>query len=298
MTLTSYDVDAFSRFSILTDLISEAKATKDALDDAYQSIEKLNEATRAAPAPAPSSNYDSDLFGFDVSTAPIPQQQTQLGGASSEDPAHQASHDRSLEDHHQDQENVSSFGSDSNKQNIHRSNAYHSYDSSAAASGGGYGLGTTSSGYMEGEGIMGGAPAPLPSDNPYGTPGYSNGGVPTAAEIADLKKKLREAQDVAREAEESKRQVVAHAEELRRLADEAEDTARKYQNQPESSKKKGLFGKKKVVEKDPVRTLSWVVWLMVVPGLYVTSHHSCLRWLLSISERGGTPGFGSQGKEG
>jgi hypothetical protein len=245
-------------YSVLTDLISEARATKDALDDAYQGIEKLNEATRKAPAPAPAANFDSDLFGFDASAAPTPQQQTQFGGASAADAAPQVSRDRSFDDHHQGQGNVPSFGSDSNKQNIHRSNAYQSYDSSAGASGGGYGLGTVSSGYMEGEGIMGGAPTPLPSDAPYGNLGYSNGGVPSAAEIADLKKKLKEAQDVAREAEESKRQVVAQADELRRLADEAEDTARKYQNQPESIKKKGLFGKKKAVEKDPVRTFQLV----------------------------------------
>jgi hypothetical protein len=240
-------------------LISEARATKDALDDAYQGIEKLNEASRAAPAPGPAVNYDSDLFGFDVSSAPIPQQQssstpTPYGAAAPPQPAPQVSNDKSYDDDHRNShDNALSFGSDANssnvKQNIHRSNAYQSYDSSAA----GYGLGTTSSGYMEGEGIMGGAPTPLPTEPTYGSAGYGNGAVPTAAEIADLKKKLKEAQDVAREAEESKRQVVAHADELRRIADEAEDTARKYQNQPESMKKKGLFGKKKAIEKDPVR---------------------------------------------
>jgi hypothetical protein len=245
-------------------LISEARATKDALDDAYQGIEKLNEASRAAPAPAPAVNYDSDLFGFDVSSAPIPQQQqastanpygaAAAAATAAPQPAPRVSTDKSYDDDHRNgQDNALSFGSDANssnvKQNIHRSNAYQSYDSSAA----GYGLGTTSSGYMEGEGIMGGAPTPLPTEPSYGSAGYGNGAVPTAAEIADLKKKLKEAQDVAREAEESKKQVVAHADELRRIADEAEDTARKYQNQPESIKKKGLFGKKKPIEKDPVR---------------------------------------------
>jgi hypothetical protein len=188
------------------------------------------------------------LFGFDAASAPVPQQK-------SPEPVPQASPDRSFEGHRSDQPNATSFGSDSNKQKIHRSNAYQSYDSSAAGSGGGYGLGTTSSGYMEGEGIMGGAPTPLPTDAPYGATGYNNGSVPTAAEIAAMKKKLKEAQDVARDAEESKRQVLSEAEELRRIADEAEETARKYQSQPESIKKKGLFGKKKPIEKDPVCTL-------------------------------------------
>lgn len=244
----------------MTDLISEARATKDALDDAYHGIENLNETSRSAPAPAPAVNYDSDLFGFDVSSAPIPQQQssstsTAYGAAAAPQPAPPVSTVKSYDDDHRNgQDNALSFGSDANssnvKQNIHRSNAYQSYDSSAA----GYGLGTTSSGYMEGEGIMGGAPTPLPTEPSYGGAGYGNGGaVPTAAEIADLKKKLKEAQDVAREAEESKKQIVAHADELRRIADEAEGTARKYQNQPESMKKKGLFGKKKPIEKDPVR---------------------------------------------
>lgn len=226
---------------MITDLIAEANATRDALDDAYQSIERLNEEARAAPpAPAPSS-YDGDLFGFDATAS---RQPTTTAAAPVPQPTG-VSQDKSF-----DRGDANGGGT---QPNVHAALAYASYDSSSA---GGYGLGTASSGYMEGEGIMGGGKAPLPSDGFGGSGGTDYaGGVPTTAEIADLKKKLKEAEAVARDAEESKRQVVAHADELRKIADEAEEAARRYQNQPESIKKKGFLrgaGKKKV-EKDPVR---------------------------------------------
>ena len=71
---------------------------------------------------------------------------------------------------------------------------------------------------------------------------------------------------------------------VRRIADEAEGTARKYQNQPESMKKKGLFGKKKPIEKDPVRAANG---FDLAGGVELLSNHFFPP--RDLTERGGTP---------
>ena len=73
--------------------------------------------------------------------------------------------------------------------------------------------------------------------------------VPSPEEISELKNKMREADSVARDAEESRRQLVAQMDEMRRLADEAERKARAHLRDSET-KKKGLLGRGK--KKDAV----------------------------------------------
>jgi len=69
--------------------------------------------------------------------------------------------------------------------------------------------------------------------------------------IGALKEKLKEAESIARDAEESRRQVVAQTEELRRIADEAEAKSRQHADIPEGGKKKKFLGRGK--KKDAVR---------------------------------------------
>ena len=63
------------------------------------------------------------------------------------------------------------------------------------------------------------------------------------AEISELKMKAREAQDVARDAEASSRQAMAQVNELRRVADEAEAEARRMADDGSDKKKKKGWGR-------------------------------------------------------
>lgn len=62
--------------------------------------------------------------------------------------------------------------------------------------------------------------------------------VASVGEIDAMKMKAKEAEDIARDAEESSRQALAQVNELRRLADEAEKEARKHSAEEEDGKKK------------------------------------------------------------
>ena len=96
--------------------------------------------------------------------------------------------------------------------------------------------------------VMGGASAPAYSMSMQSTAGASD--VKSPAEIETLKSKLREAENVARDAEETRRQLAAQADELRRVADEAEKKLRDHMKATDG-KKKGIFGgKKKKNEKE------------------------------------------------
>jgi chromosome segregation ATPase len=66
-------------------------------------------------------------------------------------------------------------------------------------------------------------------------------------EIEDLKAKSKEADDIAKDAEASHRQLVAQLEELRKLADEAESKVRAASEKP--TKKKGILGRGGVAQK-------------------------------------------------
>lgn len=225
--------------SILTDLISEASATKEALDDAYASIENANETARARPAAAA---YEGDLFGF---SSPVP-------AASLPAPAAVPELD--------EPEQFSSAPSyDEVDQNV-RPRAGYQYE--PPENNGFFEArvpDTTTPGYMEGEGIMGGGPTPLPSESTtYGVPsgGQAYGGSGSSMErVESLKRQLKEAEDIARDAEASSKQLNAAASELRRLADEAEVKARQFASQQAEPKKKGfLRGSKKKLQIDAVGT--------------------------------------------
>lgn len=231
---------------------------KAALDEATAGVEAVAEASKAqAAAPAPSA-FEGDLFGFDSgpANAPLPSQQE-----SYEQPP-------TIEQTH-----TQSFSSEPGA-GVHRPTPQyhndgdaaghaHQYQNESGGMGGFYESGhhrieSTGSGYMDGEGIMGGGPTPLPAEHSTATvPQYSYGGAPTGGydhgsamqNIDELKAKLKEAESVARDAEESRRQLTAQAAELRRVADEAEVKARQSAPPADGKKKpssmKGLLGRGK-----------------------------------------------------
>ena len=234
------------------------------MDDAYNGIEHANEAARAQPAPAPaplpapsgSGSFDGDFFSFDAAPAPAPAPTVPEPTPRAPD----ANQKPVLQQPPLQQHDVHSYGAEP-------SHDVHRQDDTANAAEAQFGhnrVDSTGSGYMEGEGIMGGAPAPLPSDaGPVATPLHPSGGAashdgsppPTMESIAALKEKLKEAEDVARDAEESRRQIAAQTDELRRLADEAESKSREHAAVPEGGKKKGkgFLGRGK--KKDAVRKM-------------------------------------------
>ena len=71
--------------------------------------------------------------------------------------------------------------------------------------------------------------------------------VTSLKEVEDLKAKSKEADDVAKDAEASRRQLVAQLEELRKLADETESKVRAASEKP--TKKKGILGRGGALQK-------------------------------------------------
>ena len=114
--------------------------------------------------------------------------------------------------------------------------------------------------------VMGSSPSlqpPLPTIPQYDSGFGSSMGAPTydsiphvtsLKEVEDLKAKSKEADDVAKDAEASRRQLVAQLEELRKLADEAESKVRAASEKP--IKKKGILGRGGTTQKkDAVRSI-------------------------------------------
>lgn len=101
--------------------------------------------------------------------------------------------------------------------------------------------------------VMGSSPSlqpPLPTIQQYDSGFGSSMGantydsiphVTSIKEVEDLRAKSKEADDVAKEAEASRRQLVAQLDELRKLADEAESKVRAASEKP--TKKKGILGR-------------------------------------------------------
>ncbi len=114
--------------------------------------------------------------------------------------------------------------------------------------------------------VMGSSPSlqpPLPTIPQYDSGFGSSMGATTydsiphvtsLKEVEDLKAKSKEADDVAKDAEASRRQLVAQLEELRKLADQAESNVRAASEKP--IKKKGILGRGAATQKkDVVRSI-------------------------------------------
>jgi hypothetical protein len=286
--------------SVLKDLISDATATKQAIDEAHESIENANEVLARStttlgggvstggmasyartPAPAPLPNVlDDDLFGgwdsgdTGAVNAPLPALGTSSGiytvTSSTEEVSKTPSISNSpltaLIPQQPTHPTTSTTFSYTNLEPPSTSSTTNMYNG-GGYTGGGHNRDVSGNDFGE---VMGSGPAlqiPSPSmlappQQAYDSSGYSSPmgaattydsipHVTSMKEVEDLKSKSKEADDVARDAEASRRQVVAQLEELRKLADDAESKARAASEKP--IKKKGLLGRGAVQKKDAVR---------------------------------------------
>jgi hypothetical protein len=233
---------------IIQDQILEAKATKQAMDEAYDGIEKANKVLNALPAPAPLVTQEADLFGWDAPSLPGPVA-SEKSVPESNGFAQHPSPQEQTESIHQTpstaQQQPMSIGGPlmSNPPAVQRHAPVFTFnktvDTPGPYNGGGYHNRNASSGFGE---VMGGS-ADLQSlaESIDAVPS-----TPSMREIDDLKSQSREADAVARDAEATHRQLVAQMTELRRLAAEAESKSRSVAEKP--AKKKGMFGKSKAVD--------------------------------------------------
>lgn len=245
--------------SVIKDLITETKATKIAIEEATKSVEEANAASVATKTVA--ASFEGDLFDWgsgDVvlppvaapatSSIPVNQQVASIA------PAPAIGHGYSTSSGSYDMGTTSnSFGLSEPTARVNLNdippNGHPAPQSFAMPS-----FNVTenpkkadlirepSIGFS---GVMGGA---------ADFRGFSSGSNDIPAEedygdVEELKKKakaakdaLREAENVALDAQESKAQVLAHANELRRLYDEAERLAREAAA-PATGKKKGMFAR-------------------------------------------------------
>jgi hypothetical protein len=255
-------------------LISDATATKVAIDEAYEGIEKVNEQIRqtASVAPQPPAPVaESDFFGGwgDNSAVqpPLPTVASSgtYGSGDSTDDRNPVAEETASHPPQLQLNNVNSQQPNPSSYSYNTDGPLSSTSAPATDmySGGGYKLDRgvlqreTSEGFGE---VMGGGSTPLPQQ----PSGFTSGGTSMSAtstfdsisvavsmkDVEDLKSKSTEADDVAKEAEASRRQLVAQLEELRKVADEAESKARAATDKP--TKKKGLLGRGGTQKKEAV----------------------------------------------
>eukprot|EP00977_Amphora_coffeiformis_P011031 scaffold2633_cov156-Amphora_coffeaeformis.AAC.11 len=268
----------------MTDLIAEATATKQAIDEATKGIETyMDEASKQPPraAPVPASApvvMEADLFGFD----PPPGQGTLPPDTGSYDslPAPSDLSQPYSSDPHTSEpapepesvpepapepapapysmpEPSSRAGPPPTSMNYYHQqpqqhygnpNSHKRVESTASAFGDDFIMGA-------GGGMFSAAPADNHDDDDHdhmimGSPSLST--IKSVPEINELKMKAKEAEDVARDAQENSRQKMAQVNELRRLADEANAEARRFADTgKDEKKKKGFMGRnKKAIKKD------------------------------------------------
>jgi hypothetical protein len=274
--------------SVVSDLIVEATESKDAIEEAHAAVENALETSRAAPAPAPANSFDGDLFGFDApAPAPMPapaaheplQAPTQSYSsayAEEEVPApvnaplrgptqSYASSYGEEEEHHQQPMGVPSMQSNQSEDygmaplpGPAPGGAYEQYNAPASSP---KHQRVVSEAGFDSESIMGGIPTPLPMEaaEPPNYHGQNEGGpTPTNEDISELKRKAKDAEDLANDAEESRRQVMAQVDELRKVSDAAEAVARQNASSPPDKKtRKGFMGRGK--KKDVVCLMCCVI---------------------------------------
>lgn len=269
-------------------MISEAKATKEAIDEAHRGVEsaiaQANAAMNSAPPPASLINED-DFFG---------------GGAWGNDTT--TSEPLAANTHNKYGLNTENGDASSAPNSLQQSSSYpvdqkHSQDSAPSYSfiqsavapapapakgpgeyeGGGYHNRNYSNTSDFGE-AMGSGPTPLHAMS--STPFYGNGdtitNAPSLKEIEDLKTKSREADELARDAECTKKQLEAQLDELRRIADDAETKSREASSPPSAipPKKKGFLGRggaPKVPKKKDVVSVQALCFVYFVQQTYQDS---------------------------
>ena len=305
---------------VLHDLISDATVTKQAIDEAHESIENANVVlARSAPvgslsttgapstfqsAPAPAI-AEEDLFGgwgnenSGAVNAPLP-----AFGSGTFSSAAASSVDESQPSTYNN--NPPQVQSESKQPAMSSPMPSYSYNPNPEPTppamttnmynGGGYTGGSGMGGHSRdlsgndfGE-VMGSSPShqpPLPTIHQYDSGFGSSMGAQTydsiphvtsIKEVEDLKAKSKEADDVAKEAEASRRQIVAQLDELRKLADEAESKVRAASDKP--TKKKGILGRGGAAQKKDV-----VCDFLMLSGLKYCKHAIISHFLLHSSRK-------------
>lgn len=236
---------SYCRHSVIQDLITEVTSTKEAIDDATKGVEEtlqqVNLQSKAPPVPQ-SYSQEGDLFSFDSSPSPAPVQDAVSSNHDSSSPYDSQQYlapKQPLQPMGQQDSLIQTVASQSSYEETTTSNGHHTRDSSGWFSGG----------------IMGGEVGGSIGNNNVASLSFSADvkNVLSPQAIEELKAKHREAENVARDAEESRRQIVAQTDELRRLADEAEKNLREYSKETDDKKKKkGMFGSGGRKKKDAV----------------------------------------------
>jgi len=226
---------------VIADLIAEASATRDAIDEAYKGIENANQTVHEVMTPPAPAAFEGDLFGFDQAPAPNPAAAAaQNSGENQPRVADTAAPSfASSEDH---------YSSDGPPQYQHQAPAQApaapAYQQESYGSAGGHNRSSSVASAFDG--MMGGEPVALPKETPQQPTFIYNAQsnvapAPSLQNIEEMKRKLKEAEDVARDSADSAAQVRARANELKQEADEAEARLEAHNKQFEG-KKKGLFG--------------------------------------------------------
>lgn len=271
--------------SVVKDLISEASETKSAIQQAHTGVEEAIEMAKAPPPAANGFDGDLFDFGgaAPAPSGPVAQDSSYASNAESmhpnpitEPPAYQnnqvlktvASNDS---EYGQLKEAVlstdtfnSSYGEASKAGLSNYASHYGqletvtSYESNQSDGGPGHNRTASAASLgFDSSMVMGGAPLdystgstlagpPPPTDRYQGKNADDHNSTPSIGDVNELRRRAKEAEDVARDAEESRQQVAAQVEELRRVADEAEAEARKHLAGGDGKKKKvGMLGRGK-----------------------------------------------------
>lgn len=235
---------------MIQDLIAEANATKEAMDQACEGIDKAAKSSQSLSASSvPAATEEANLFGWGADSVPQAPIKLPTPDETRKEQAYTngfAQHPATVQEEPVGgAETIAATSAPSQEaaapQSINRSPVFTFNQSSAnpgSYNGGGYHNRNISSASGFGEVMGGSADLQSLAESIDVLPS-----TPSMKEIDDLKSQSREADAVARDAESSHRQLIAQMEELRRLADEAESKSRSLSDKP--IKKKGLLRKGK-----------------------------------------------------
>lgn len=227
---------------MITDLISETQATKNAINSALNGVHEAEHMVEDSQAQAnmPPPSYEADLFSWD-SPPKAPPVQSEPEPAPKAVPAPAPMAVPEVKTASTDEDDVAhgyAHGAPA---------AFHPAPVS-------YGQVLTVNSSYEEDGVMGGAgqnsPPPFSGDSPPAMMAHKTFGgdaalvsSPTAADVERLKESARQAEQAATEAEENRRALTQQADDLRKIADQAEQEVRDHEEA--LSKKKGGFGRKR-----------------------------------------------------
>lgn len=212
---------------MITDLIGETKATKEAIDSAIEGVHEAEKMNEQPQMNVPPPSYEADLFGGFDSPAPAP--------AVDNTPHPMAVHAPPQSTESVPEEEASTQASSHAPP--------HSYEPVPAPSGA---VETVMSSDDEGGAAVAPPPPAAPAtDEPmsmfsnaspavhhktYDDPHPGIASSPSAAEVEDIKVQAQQAEQRAQEAEASRRSLAEQADDLRQVAEQAENELREKES--------------------------------------------------------------------